>query len=57
MRQRAWPRRCADAAICLASWPGWSVRHHSFVSYGLYCIGFVIFVLSLKARARLAAAS
>ena len=29
---------------------GWSVRHHSFVSYCLYTIGFVVFVMSLKAR-------
>ncbi len=29
---------------------GWSVRHHSFVSYCLYTIGFVVFVVSLKAR-------
>ena len=55
MRRRGSPQRCADVAICPASCPGWSVRHHSFVSYGLYCIGFVIFVLSLKARARHAA--
>jgi hypothetical protein len=29
---------------------GWSVRHHSFVSYCLYTIGFVVFTVSLQAR-------
>ena len=27
------------------------MQHHSLVSYGLYTVGFVLFVTSLKARA------
>jgi CDP-diglyceride synthetase len=34
---------------------GWSVRHHSFVSYCLYTIGFVVFTVSLQARPRCSA--
>ena len=37
-----------------AQWlPGifsWSVRHHAFVSYGLYTLGFVLFVVSLNKK-------
>ncbi len=28
----------------------WCMRHHSFVAYGLYCAGFVLFVISLRKR-------
>jgi phosphatidate cytidylyltransferase len=31
---------------------GWITTHHSFVSYVLYTIGFVLFVVSLKVRRR-----
>lgn len=32
---------------------GWTVRHHALVAYGLYTIGFVLFVTSLRKSAYL----
>ena len=50
MRVLSWVNVWLCVAVTdMSSHPaGWTVRHHTIVSYGLYTMGFLLFVMSLK---------